>query len=87
MNNLDFSRLEAKVDRLTDAITQLVRVEERQMNHGARITDLEVRVASCETLVRVADKKVDMWVNRGVGMWGLAVIAWSLYLALRNHVG
>lgn len=44
----DFRRLEGKVDRLTDAITTLVRVEERQATHGTRIGNLEERVASVE---------------------------------------
>lgn len=42
----DFRRLEGKVDRLTDAITTLVRVEERQATHGTRIGNLEEREAA-----------------------------------------
>jgi len=78
----DLLRLESKVDNLTDAITQLVRVEERQITHASRLDMLEAELkASKEALVAV-DRKVDSWVNRGVGMWAVVMVAWAIYSAV-----
>lgn len=82
----DFRRLEGKVDRLTDAITTLVRVEERQATHGTRIGNLEERVASVEATGVSLDRKLEQWINRGIGLWSFAVIAWTLFLALRDKL-
>ena len=73
-----FDRLEGKVDKLVEAVNRLVLVEERQSNQGVRIGTLEQRVAACESANESTDRKVDKWVNRGVGVWSLAVIAFSI---------
>ena len=84
MNDAAFDRLEAKVDKLTDAVTQLVRVEERQMTHGTRITALEVRVTTSEELIGRNERELAKWVNRGIGIWGLAGVAWTIYTNMRS---
>lgn len=68
----DFRRLEAKVDKLTDAIQRLIIIEERQSTMGERIGVLESKSAVTDTMVQRIDKKVDQWVNRGIGVWALA---------------
>lgn len=78
----DFARLEHKVDKLTDAVSKLVLIEERQVVQGQRVGALEQRVAALETAVAVVDKKVDQWVNRGIGVWALAGVLWGLYMGL-----
>lgn len=80
----DFQRLETKVDRLTDAVTTLVRVEERQHTHGVRIGSLEERLGSNESLTRQVDAKLDRWINRGIGVWGLAVLIWTAYVGFKG---
>lgn len=74
----DFKRLENKVDKLTDAVTRLILVEERLSTQGVRIGSLETRAALSETAVQRVDRKVDSWVNRGIGVWGLAVTVFAL---------
>jgi hypothetical protein len=74
----DVQRLEAKVDRVYEAVERLVRLEERQETQGARIGALEQRAAALETAHRATDRKVDAWVNRGVGMVALLAAVWSL---------
>lgn len=69
----DFRRLEQKVDRLTDAIQRLIIIEERQSTMGERIGSLESKTAVHETFLHRVDKKVDQWVNRGMGVWAVAV--------------
>lgn len=65
-------RLEQKVDGLTDAINKLVLFEERQFVQGQSLISLTERVTESE-------KKLDMWINRGIGVWALFATAASLY--------
>lgn len=78
MTDDDFKRLESKVDKLTEAVTRLVLVEERLSNQGERIGRVEQRMAVAETAHSKLDRKVEMWVNRGIGVWGLAVTLFAL---------
>jgi hypothetical protein len=78
MTDEDFRRLESKVDKLADAVTKLVLVEERIANQGERIGRVEQRVTAVETATSKTDKTLQMWVNRGIGVWGLAVTVFAL---------
>lgn len=74
----DFSRLEEKVDKLTDAVMRLVLLEERQTNQGARIGAVEQRVMAAETGLTRVDSKVERWINRGIGAWAVAAALFAL---------
>lgn len=78
MTDDDFKRLEAKVDKLTDAVGKLILFEERQANQGERIGAVEARCGIHDASINKIDKKVDQWVNRGIGVWGLAVTIFAL---------
>lgn len=78
MTDDDFHRLEGKVDKLSDAIQKLILFEERQVNQGERIGAVEQRVSAVEASTSKIDRKVEMWVNRGIGVWGLAVTVFAL---------
>ena len=78
MTDDDFRRLEGKVDKLGDAVQKLILVEERQVNQGERIGRVEQRVASVETATAKTDRVVQMWINRGIGVWALAVLVFTL---------
>ncbi len=65
----DFFRLEKKVDQMADAINRLVLIEERQTTQGNRIGAVEADLAATKILVAANDKKVDQWINRGMGIW------------------
>ena len=75
----DFSRLEAKVDKLTDAIQRLILIEERQTTQGERIGKVESAVAVHDSAILRTDKKVDQWVNRGIGVWVAATILFTAF--------
>ena len=78
MTDDDFKRLENKVDKLTDAVSKLILFEERQAIQGARIGAVEAQLSVHDaTLLRV-DRKIDQWVNRGVGVWAAAAVVFSL---------
>jgi hypothetical protein len=78
MTDDDFKRLESKVDKLTEAVTRLVLVEERLSNQGERIGRVEQRVTAVETAASKTDRMVQMWINRGIGVWGLAVVVFTM---------
>lgn len=78
MTDDDFKRLETKVDKLTDAVGKLILFEERQANQGERIGAVESRCSVNETAIGRTDRKVDQWVNRGMGVWAAAAIVFAL---------
>ena len=74
----DFRRLEEKVDKLTDAVMRLVLIEERQTTQGERIGRVETAISVVETKVAETDRKLERWVNRGIGAWGLAAVLYTV---------
>ena len=69
--NEDLKRIETKVDKLTDAVTRLILVEERQNAQGVRITQLEEKTEELDKHISKVDRKVERWVNMGMGAWAL----------------
>jgi len=69
--NEDLKRIENKVDKLTDAVTRLILVEERQNAQGVRITQLEEKTEELDKHISKVDRKVERWVNMGMGAWAL----------------
>lgn len=78
MTDDDFKRLEGKVDKLSDAVTKLVLVEERQTNQGERIGRVEQRVAAVEASTAKTDKVLHQWINRGIGVWAVVLVLFTL---------
>lgn len=74
----DFRRIEAKVDKLTDAVGKLILFEERQATQGERIGQVETKIAVVESAVARVDTKVERWVNRGIGVWALAAVLFAI---------
>lgn len=74
----DMQRLESKVDRLTDAVQRLILIEERQTTQGERIGKCETAIAVNEGVLHRIDRKVDMWVNRGIGVWVAAGVLFTI---------
>lgn len=78
----DFKRLESKVDKLTDAVMRLILIEERQSSQGERIGKLETSHASLSTAQAKTERTLQMWVNRGIGVWVAVGIAFALVQVL-----
>lgn len=78
MTDDDFRRLETKVDKLTDAVSKLILVEERLANQGERIGRVEQAIATVESSIASVDRKVDQWVNRGIGVWVAATVVFTV---------
>jgi hypothetical protein len=78
MTDDDFRRLESKVDKLTDAVGKLILFEERQATQGERIGSVEIKLGIHDVSLQRVDRKIDQWVNRGIGVWAAAAIVYSL---------
>jgi hypothetical protein len=78
MTDDDFRRLESKVDKLTDAVGKLILFEERQATQGERIGSVEIKLGMHDVSLQRVDRKIDQWVNRGIGVWAAAAIVYSL---------
>lgn len=76
--NEDLKRIESKVDKLTDAVTRLILVEERQTAQGVRITALEEKTEEIEVCVRKVDRKVERWVNMVLGAWAVVLAVFAV---------
>lgn len=74
----DFRRLESKVDKLTDAVMRLILIEERQSSQGERLNKCEASIASLATAQQKTEKTLHMWINRGIGVWALAVTLFTV---------
>lgn len=81
----DIDRMESKLDKLAEAIGHLVLVEERQLMHSTRIAKVEAAVEHGAAEIIKVDRKVDQWINRGIGVWGLAGIAFALITTFWRH--
>lgn len=77
-SSADIKRLEEKVDKLADAVGRLILFEERQATQGARIGECEKDVALAQQAVMRIERKVDQWINRGIGVWAAAVVVFAL---------
>jgi len=75
----DLKRLEDKLDKLTDAVMRLVILEERQTHQTEQIAKLNETCAQQQTQINYVDRRLEKWINRGIGAWGLAS---AVYLAV-----
>lgn len=65
MDESRFDRLEQKIDKLTDAVTKIVRVEEQLISNNKRVDRLEMRMDKTEDdMDAIADI---VRTNQGVG--------------------
>ena len=81
----DFLRLERKVDALLKASGKLLLFEERQVNQASAVKALEARLGILEKSIEELDKKVERWINRGIGVWTIVGILWVVLSFLSNN--
>jgi hypothetical protein len=74
----DIDRLIQEIRELRHDIKPSVLLEERQAEQGKRLGSLENRMAVDETSTIKLDKKVDQWINRGIGIWLAALGIFTL---------
>ena len=74
----DFRRLETKVDKLTDAVQRFLVVEDRLIAQGERMGKLETEIGiQMSHSIRI-ERKLDQWINRGIGAWAVAAVIFFL---------
>lgn len=91
MSDIDsLRRLEDKVDKLTEAVVHLARIDERQIAAARDLGELQTRMGTCEKAQAATDITLSKWINRGIGIWllasGAAISAASLYPYIAPHL-
>lgn len=76
---LGLARLERKVDKITSILSKFILVEERQSNQRAELDELAKDVKAITVRIERIERKVDKWVNFGVGGWAVITCAWAIY--------
>lgn len=66
------------MDQLSDAVSKLILIEERQMTQAQRIHQVEMSQLEAQSAQRATDAKLEKWINRGVGIWFLAGLAFAV---------
>lgn len=73
----DIQRLESHLKGISDALIQLVLIEERQVTQAQRITKVEAENKELRDTVESNRRHVDAWVNRGLGGWAVIGAVWA----------
>jgi hypothetical protein len=74
----DLQRIEEKVDKLTEAVTRLILVEERQTAQGVRLGEVEKRISGAEATIVQVERRMERWINFGAGAWALALAIFAM---------
>jgi hypothetical protein len=76
---LGLARLERKVDKIATILNKFVIFEERQANQREELDGIHDSVRALVTRVESLERKVDKWINFGVGGWTVIIILWAIY--------
>lgn len=80
--------IDVRLARIEDLLEVVVRIEERQVGLCKRFDAMEILVRTNAERVDVVERKVDTWIQRGVGLWvgvsTLAFVAWTVYTQFVN---
>lgn len=74
----DIDRLIQEIRELRHDIKPAILMEERQAEQGKRLGILEGRMSVDEAVTIKLEKKVDQWINRGIGVWIAAFALFTL---------
>lgn len=75
----DFSRLESKVDKIADAVSKLVVLEERQSHMKSEVDDLKAEMAEMKEELNKTQQTLAKWVYIGHGAITVIVVLWSVF--------
>lgn len=79
MDNANLLRIEEKLDKLTEAVTRLVVIEERQLTQGQRLGALEVKTETLAQRLENTDRVLQKWINFGMGAWAVVGVLFALW--------
>lgn len=75
-------QLERVTERLATVAKDLAVVADRQAGAGAVMQEIREELAAESELRLKLEKRLDKWINRGWGAWGVVVAAFSLITTL-----
>jgi SMC interacting uncharacterized protein involved in chromosome segregation len=81
----DIIRIEETLKELASAVRTMILIDERQTVQGARIGKLEQDLATVKESLNNIKSKLESWINRGIGAWGIAIVAWSVINFVARH--
>jgi hypothetical protein len=67
------------VDELVTKLDQLTRIDERQVNQSEKFAKLEKDMVALCQRAEDTEKKLEQWINRGIGAWLLVILLWALF--------
>jgi glucose-6-phosphate isomerase len=76
---LGLARLERKVDKIAAILNKFILVEERQSIQREEIDELAKDIKALVARVEANERKIDKWINLGVGGWTVIIVLWSIY--------
>lgn len=84
MSDIDrvISNLDRLTDRLGEVVTELKVVASRQADHKDELLELRAEVEVERKLRVLLEQKVDKWINRGWGAWGVVIAIFTVVTAL-----
>lgn len=81
------TRMEKRFEVLTEAVTALVRVEERQVMLNKRIDDVEEEQRDHAKAIAATNLEVAKWVQRGFGLYAALAGVFTIAVALIGVYG
>lgn len=72
------NRLETKVDKLAEALQELIVLNERQMQQQDKINQQEQDIKSIKDRQIELEMKVNTWIQRGIGAWAVIAAAYAI---------
>lgn len=77
-------RIEKQLERLTEAVTRLVIIEERQRTTDTRLDKIDALLQKQDDRIQTNEKTISRFFNIGMGAWATAMMLWAL---LNSRIG
>lgn len=77
-----FIRIENKIDRLTETVSRLIVIEERQTNQASRMSYLDACAERHEARLTALEHQQIMWQNRAIGIVLCVGVVWQAVVHL-----
>lgn len=81
----DFERLEGTVNKIADAVSRLVLLEERQSVQRHDFESLREEMDGERDERLKVSQRLDKWINMGVGAWAVVVAVFTILTTVYFH--
>lgn len=86
VNSDDFMRLERKVDKLIENMQLVAVLSTNHVNLDKDFSELKATVSNSRLEHYQLERKVDQWINRGIGVWAVALVLFALFQAFHKQI-